>query len=95
MVDPTLCIVHSACMASKTISLSVDAYERLRHARLAPSESFSQVVLRARWSEPKLTAGDLLRLVGAGHFTISDEGLDAIERLQTEDAPPEDEWKSA
>ena len=87
--------MHSACMSTKTISLTIDAYHRLRRARRLPTESFSQVVLRAQWPEPKLTGGDLLRLVESGHFTVSDDGLDAIERLQLEDMPPEDKWKSA
>ena len=37
--------VYTLCMASRTISLEVDAYERLKAARLE-HESFSQAVRR-------------------------------------------------
>jgi len=43
--------MHTECMATKTISLSLDAYERLRAARQHPRESFSSVLRRARWDE--------------------------------------------
>ncbi|MEM7144189.1 MAG: antitoxin VapB family protein [Verrucomicrobiota bacterium] len=36
-------------MATKTISLELDAYERLRRAKRSPRESFSEVVRRAQW----------------------------------------------
>lgn len=53
----------SAGMARKTVSLSLDAYERLRAARRHPGESFSQVILRARWPELTITGGELLQLM--------------------------------
>ncbi len=43
--------VHVPCMASKTISLSIESYNRLKAARKHPGESFSSVVQRARWDE--------------------------------------------
>ena len=39
------CIIP--CMATKTISLEIDAYEKLRVAKLRERESFSSVVRRA------------------------------------------------
>ena len=47
--------VYVLCMATKTISLRVEAYERLRRARLHPNESFSEVVMRAVWQEAPIT----------------------------------------
>ncbi len=44
-------------MASKTISLSVDSYNRLKAARKHPGESFSSVIRRARWDDA-LPLGD-------------------------------------
>ena len=42
-------LVHDLCMATKTISLELDAYEKLRRAKRTPGESFSNVVRRAQW----------------------------------------------
>jgi hypothetical protein len=52
--------MHDLCMSTKTISLEVDAYEKLRRAKRTPSESFSSVVRRARWEETTPTARQLL-----------------------------------
>ena len=42
-------------MAIKTVSLRIEAYERLSSARRYPGESFSQVVLRAQWPEQTIS----------------------------------------
>jgi hypothetical protein len=39
------------------ISLSDEAYERLRAARRAPTESFSDEVMRAVWPDDALSGG--------------------------------------
>ncbi|MFP3939632.1 MAG: antitoxin VapB family protein [Thermoanaerobaculia bacterium] len=79
-------------MGTKTISLRIEAYEKLRRARRSPRESFSDVVLRATWPGDTLTAGELLdRSRKHGPF-FTPEGLDSIERLKAEDRPPEDKW---
>jgi hypothetical protein len=82
------------CMATRTISVNLEAYERLRTARRHPGESFSQVILRARWPEQTITGGELLRRLRerGPHFTL--EGLDRIERAKVEDRPPEDKWRA-
>jgi hypothetical protein len=79
-------------MATKTISLKDEAYERLRAARRYPSESFSEVVLRATWPEDTTTAGALLNAYRAhgAHFTEAE--LERIEALKSHDGPPEDKW---
>ena len=81
-------------MAVKTVSLKVEAYERLRAARRYPGESFSEVLLRANWPEDMLTGGNLLRLYRehGPHFTESQ--LAAIESAKASDMPPEDKWKT-
>ncbi len=86
------CDVHNACMAVKTISLKLEAYERLRAARRYPTESFSEVVMRATWPEDTITAGELLHLARASGPRFSDEVLDRIEALKRRDQPPEDQW---
>ena len=79
-------------MATKTISLKEEAYERLRAARRYPSESFSEVVLRAAWPEDTITARELLALHRAGRVRFSDEELDGIEAQKGRDVSPEDKW---
>ncbi len=86
--------MHNACMATKTISLRLDAYEKLRGARQRPSESFSQVILRARWPEKSITAGELLRCYRERGGFMSEEDLDRIDELKAGDAPPGDKWSA-
>lgn len=47
-------------MAIKTISLELDAYEKLRRAKRNPRESFSSVVRRAKWEDEPIEAGRIL-----------------------------------
>ena len=47
-------------MATKTISLELDAYERLRKAKRSERESFSEVVRRARWEDAAWTGPQIL-----------------------------------
>ena len=54
-------------MPSKTISLEVDAYNRLKATRHL-GESFSEVVRRITLLPAKATAADLLAEVKAGTF---------------------------
>jgi predicted CopG family antitoxin len=51
--------MHGLRMATKTISLEVDAYEFLKVEKQSESESFSQVVRRLALERPALTAGEL------------------------------------
>jgi hypothetical protein len=84
-------IIH---MAIKTVSLKAEAYERLRSARRYPGESFSEVILRARWPEDTITGAELLarcREVGP-HF--DEQELAALEAMKAADAPPEDKWRT-
>jgi predicted CopG family antitoxin len=53
-----------SCMATKTISLELDAYERLKRAKRG-KESFSSVVRRARFDAPESTGSAILEEVRA------------------------------
>jgi predicted CopG family antitoxin len=79
-------------MATKTISLKLEAYERLRRARRFPEESFSEVVLRATWPEETLTAGELLRRTRERGAYFTGEELDRVAEAKRADGPPEDKW---
>jgi len=74
-------------MPSKTISVDLDAYERLRRARLRPGESFSRVIKRAQWVPPAATGAALLEHLEASDL-LSDDTLDRLEKAQLEDHPP-------
>ncbi len=79
-------------MPSKTISLRLEAYERLRRARRHAGESFSDVVMRARWAEEPVTAGQFLKQVRERGPTYDAVGLDTLEQLKAGDRPAEDKW---
>jgi predicted CopG family antitoxin len=51
--------MHGLCMAVKTISLEIDAYELLKREKRSERESFSQVVRRLTSERPALTAVEL------------------------------------
>ncbi len=52
-------------MATKTISIEIDAYDMLVRERRDPRESFSRVIRRVLSERPAMTAGDLLDAVQA------------------------------
>jgi len=79
-------------MATKTITLELDAYEKLRKAKRSDRESFSEVVRRARWEDTASTGPQVL-----GHLSelrrrhpdsfLPDDALDRIlERARTRPA---------
>jgi predicted CopG family antitoxin len=78
-------------MATKTITLELDAYEKLRLSKL-PGESFTDVVRRARFENAAPTGADLLEYYLNGGSGVSEEYLDAIEAADKNDKPPDDPW---
>jgi hypothetical protein len=82
-------------MATKTISLKLEAWERLRAARRTPDESFSQVILRAEWPDSGISAADYLERRRREGPAFSEEGLAQIDLLDRGDRPPEDKWKAS
>ncbi len=79
------------CMATKTISIDLEAYERLSRARRWPGESFSKVIKRATWESPARSAGALLEAL-EGLPPLELEILRRLEEVQGADRPPEDPW---
>ena len=85
--------MYTQAMATKTISVDLEAYERLRRARLSPDESFSRVIKRARWRNELKTAAGLLRALEDAPPPDS-AVIDRLDQAQRSDAPPEDPWRS-
>ena len=71
--------MYVSCVATKTITLEIDAYEKLRAAK-KPGESFSEVIRRATFAEAPLIAGDLLAYIRSGGSGVSETYLDAVEQ---------------
>ena len=84
--------MYTSHMAVKTVSLKTEAYERLRAARRYPAESFSEVILRARWPEDTITGEELLRRYRNERGYFSEAQLTAIEAVVAAYRPPEDKW---
>jgi hypothetical protein len=80
-------------VARKTISIDLEAYERLRTARRSPNEWFSQVIKRAHWRSEAPTAAGLLDAL-AELPTAGDDVLARLDEAQHADASPDDEWRS-
>jgi len=83
--------MHDSCMATKTISLELDAYEKLR-ARKRPGESFSDVVRRSRFEEAAPTGRALLDYFLAGGSRVEESYLDAVATAAAQDQPPDNPW---
>jgi len=78
-------------MATKTISVDLEAYERLTRARRHPKESFSQVIHRALWVDEGKTCGTFLEaLIDTG--PMSAKAIQLLEAAQDRDQPPEARW---
>ena len=71
-------------MATKTISIEIDVYDRLKALKQTSSESFSQV-LRRELSPPRgILARDLLRMIEDGSYPqlgLTDAEVDEIENI--------------
>jgi hypothetical protein len=79
-------------MFTKTISVRIEAYERLRRAKRDRSESFSDVIMRARWDAAPVTAAEYLRLVRERGPLYSLDELAHVEAAKASDRPPRDKW---
>jgi predicted CopG family antitoxin len=74
-------LVHGSCVATKTISLELDAYEKLKMAKRG-RESFSAVVRRCSIPDAPMTGKELLEYYHSRTEFFSDEELDSIEAVR-------------
>ena len=78
-------------MATKTITLELDAYEKLKMAKKA-GESFSEVVRRAGFADEPLTGASLLSYYRDGGSGVSERYLAAAEEAAKHDPIPDNPW---
>jgi len=83
--------MHGACMATKTISIDLTAYERLTRARVNERESFSKVIKRALWPTPK-SSGRAIADALDSMVVAPTEIINTLEENQSLDTPPADRW---
>ena len=67
-------------MVTKSVTLEIDAYERLRSAK-RPGESISDVVRRAVFDTPAPNGAELLAYYRNGGGRVSVSYLDSVERV--------------
>lgn len=78
-------------MATRTVSIDEEAYERLARARRYAKESFSKVIKRARWENSPGRCADLLAAVRELP-PLPKKALDALDAAQKADRPPRSKW---
>lgn len=83
-------------MATKTITLELDAYDKLKSAKKTARESFSSVVRRAVFPDTPVTAGELVatlrKRMAGGVLPLSEETLDSLDEYQDEPRTSESAW---
>lgn len=78
-------------MATRTITLELDAYEKLRQVKRG-GESFTEVVRRAVWVDAPASGEGLLHYFRNGGSGISDKYLNAVEAAAKHDPIPDNPW---
>jgi len=86
--------VHGCLVPTKTISLELDAYDRLRRAKRSERESFSEVVRRAIFPDDPMDGPELLAYLKRRGPLLDEEATDELETVhKILSRPAEDPWK--
>lgn len=83
--------MYFSCVPTKTITLEIDAYEKLRIAKRG-GESFTEVVRRAVIPDEAPTGKALREFYRSGGAKVSDAYLESVERAASHDPIPDDPW---
>lgn len=82
-------VMYGYGMPTKTITLELDAYERLRAAKRSPRESFSEVVRRLPIAGTTVTAKQLLAMRRTTGARLTDADCRSIDALNAHDLAPD------
>lgn len=83
--------MYFSCMPTKTITLELDGYEKLRLPKRG-GESFTEVVRRAILVDAPLTGSALRDHFQKGGSGVSEKYLDAVEEAAKHDPIPDNPW---
>jgi predicted CopG family antitoxin len=72
-------------MATKTITLEIDAYERLKSAKRFPRESFSEVVRRLPLRSDAMTAREFLEMSRRRGGQLTETDCQIIDEMNASD----------
>ncbi len=84
--------MHDSCMATKTISLELDAYEKLAAAKVG-RESFSSVVRRCILVGAPRNGASVVAVLRERKRFLSDDELVRLEEMDRNDSPPDNPWE--
>jgi predicted CopG family antitoxin len=81
-------------MATKTITIELDVYDRLVAQKRTSRDSFSQVLRRAHWDRPRGLGSEILASLESDGPLLDDGILDEIERLKGSAEVAPSKWDS-
>lgn len=92
----SVAFMYTSCMATKTISIELDVYERLKALRKTPSESFSKILRRSLPTKRGLTGAEILAMIENGTYPKvgwTDDEIEAIENVDAIFVSEERDWR--